>query len=103
MTLTITLGKSILFYFINIFPSKPFFSVRNEINSERSCIQLSPASKAAQWKIYTKNIPVHKHHVSLATTEGIFLMGAYGSKGVTLVKPDGTNKWGIFFLKRFIK
>merc|ERR1711915_667321 len=76
---------------------------KNEINSERSCIQLSPASKAAEWKIYAKNIPLHKYQVSMATTEGILLMGAYGSKGVTLVKPDGTSVWGIFFLKRSIE
>jgi len=40
--------------------------------------------------------------VSLVTPEGILLMGGYGSKGVTLVKPDGTSQWGIFFLKRYI-
>ena len=78
-------------------------TVSRQFNAERSCIQLSPASKAAEWTIYAENIPVHSDHVSLVTPEGILLMGGYGSKGVTLVKPDGTSQWGLFFLKRYIE
>merc|ERR1711915_84414 len=68
---------------------------------ERSCIQLSQASEAAEWTIYAEDIPVHC--VSMVTPEGIILMGGFGgSKGVTLVRPDGTSRWGIFDLTRYI-
>lgn len=67
----------------------------------QSCVQLSPASREAEWTIYA-NIRLKRHHKSLPTSEGILLMGGYDGTDVSLVKPDGSSQEGIFQLKRQI-
>jgi len=67
-----------------------------------SCVQLSPASKDAQWTIFTDKISNKRDCVSLATPDGILLMGGNTRRGVNLVKPDGTYEWDVFQLKRMI-
>merc|ERR1711872_607395 len=66
------------------------------------CVQLSPASKDAEWTIYTEKIYSRRDHVSLTTPDGIYLMGGYERRSVDLVKPDGSVKWDIWYLKREI-
>jgi len=66
------------------------------------CVQLSPASKDAEWTIYTEDIYSRRDHVSLTTPDGIYLMGGYERRSVDLVKPDGSVKWEIWYLKREI-
>ena len=68
-----------------------------------SCVQLSPASKDAQWTIFTYPIDNKRDCVSLATPDGILLMGGNTRRGVNLVKPDGTYEWDVFQLKRMIE
>jgi len=65
-------------------------------------LQLSPATKEAEWTIYTENLSLKRDHVSLATPEGILLMGGYDKKSVDLLKPDGTIQRGVFNLERLI-
>jgi len=67
-----------------------------------SCVQLSPASKEAEWTIYAEDLSRKRDHVSMSTPEGIYLMGGYNSKDVSLVKPDGTQQADVFRLNRFI-
>ena len=66
-------------------------------------MQLSPATKEAEWTIYTENLSLKRDHVSLATPEGILLMGGYDKKSVDLLKPDGTIQRGVFNLERLIE
>ena len=68
-----------------------------------SCVQLSPASKEAEWTIYAEDFTLKRDHVSMVTPEGILLMGGYNSKDVTLVKPDGSYQSNVFSLNRFIE
>ena len=84
------------------------FSTRNEtdirpFHADRSCVQLSPASKKAEWTIYAEDLPKKSDHVSMSTPRGLLLMGGSNSKDVTLVKPDGTHQKDIFQLNRFIE
>ena len=44
-----------------------------------------------------------RDHLSLATPEGILLMGGYDKKSVDLLKPDGTIQRGVFNLERLIE
>jgi len=74
---------------------RQFFAVK-------SCAQLSPASKEAEWTLYTDDIPYKRDHVSLATEEGILLMGGYNKRSVDLLKPDGSIQSSIFDMKRMI-
>ena len=85
--------------------SKCFFYVRNETEEREffatsSCVQLSPASKEAEWTIYRDNLPtIREHHVSLVTPEGLLLMGG---NIVDLVKPDGSVQRRVFDLETAI-
>jgi len=65
-------------------------------------VQLSPASKDAQWTIFTNRIGNQENCVSLATPDGILLMGGNTRRGVNLVKPDGSYEYDVFQLKRMI-
>jgi len=67
-----------------------------------SCVQLSPASKDARWTIFTDNINNKENCVSLATPDGILLMGGNTRRGVNLLKPDGSYEYDVFDLKRYI-
>jgi len=67
-----------------------------------SCVQLSPATKEAEWTIFTDDMSLKRDHVSLATPEGILLMGGYNKKSVDLLKPDGSIQRGVFNLERLI-
>jgi len=71
-------------------------------HADRSCVQLSPASKEAEWTIYAEDLPKKSDHVSMSTPRGLLLMGGSKSKDVTLVKPDGTHQKDVFQLNRFI-
>jgi len=74
---------------------------RGNLNSPRSCVQLSPASKEAEWTLYTSWSFLKEDHVSLVTDEGILLMGGKKMKHVSLLKPDGSVEY-VFDLKRNI-
>jgi len=67
-----------------------------------SCVQLSPASKDAQWTIFTENKSNHRDCVSLTTPDGILLMGGHNSRRVDLLKPDGSYEYQVFVLSRMI-
>jgi len=67
-----------------------------------SCVQLSPASKEAEWTIYTDKLSLKRDHVSMTTPDGILLMGGYDRRSVDLVKPDGSVKREVFNLERLI-
>jgi len=69
---------------------------------EEACVQLSPASKEAEWTIFTNGLIPTRDHVSLSTPEGIHLLGGSNGLDVEFVKPDGNNRRGSFILKRFI-
>ena len=91
----------------NIFHSKIFLA-RNETEPRKfaaivSCVQLSPASKDAQWTIFTDKISNKENCVSLATPDGILLMGGNTRRGVNLLKPDGSYEYDVFELKRYIE
>merc|ERR1711915_841779 len=64
-----------------------------------SCVQLSPASKEAKWTIYAEQSSTKGGHVSMATPDGILLLGGNARKSVDLVKPDGSVKREIFNLE----
>ena len=85
-----------------------FFSTRNEtknrkFHSNQACIQLSPASKEAEWTIYTEDLPPKKDHVSFVAPEGILLLGGSNSLEVSLVNPDGSNQRSKFNVNRYIE
>ena len=70
-----------------------------------SCIQLSPASKEAEWTIFSESLSKYgnsKKHLSLATPDGILLMGGPFSWNVDLLKRDGSYQTDIFRIKRFM-
>ena len=88
--------------------SQKFCFVRNETEKRNffavsSCVQLSPATKEAEWTIYTEKKSLRRDHVSLATPEGILLMGGYNKRSVDLLKPDGSMQWDVFNLERLIE
>ena len=66
-------------------------------------MQLSPASKEAEWTIYTGREAARRDHVSLSTPDGILLMGGYNKRSVDLIKPDGSDERGVFELNRMIE
>ena len=66
-------------------------------------MQLSPASKEAEWTIYTDKLSLKRDHVSMTTPDGILLMGGYDRRSVDLVKPDGSVKREVFNLERLIE
>ena len=82
--------------------------VRNETEKREffavsSCVQLSPATKEAEWTIFRENMPLRREHVSMVTPEGLLLMGGYNSRSVDLLKPDGSLQKGIYKLERTIE
>ena len=85
-----------MFFFRNETEKRSFFAVS-------SCVQLSPATKEAEWTIYTDDMALRRDHVSLATPEGILLMGGYNKRSVDLLKPDGSIQRGVFNLARLIE
>ena len=81
---------------------------RNETEPRRfkaatSCVQLSPASKDAQWTIFTENKANKRDCVSLTTPDGILLMGGHNSRRVDLLKPDGSYEYQAFVLWRALE
>ena len=77
---------------------------KREFSAVSSCVQLSPASKEAEWTIYTDKLrDLKRDHVSMTTPEGILLMGGYDRRSVDLVKPDGSVKRAGFNLERLIE
>jgi len=89
------------------FASPGLSRMKNETENRKfspvsSCVQLSPATKEAEWTIVTENMPLRRDHVSMATPAGIFLMGGYSGKSVDLLKPDGSLQRRIFNLERLI-
>ena len=66
-------------------------------------MQLSPATKEAEWTIYAEKMPLRRDHVSMATPDGILLMGGYCQRSVDLLKPDGSLQRGVFKLERDIE
>ena len=92
----------------NTLLSNFFFSDRNEttirnFHTNQACVQLSPASKEAEWTIYTEDLFPKRDHVSLVAPEGILLLGGSNGLDVLLVKPDGNNRRSTFNLKRYIE
>jgi len=75
--------------------------IRN-FHTDQACVQLSPASKEAEWTIYTEDLFPKRDHVSLVAPEGILLLGGSNGLDVLLVKPDGNNRRSTFNLKRYI-
>merc|ERR1719312_1590596 len=75
---------------------------KSEFFAVSSCVQLSPATKEAEWTILRENMPLRREHVSMVTPEGLLLMGGYGSQSVDLLKPDGSLQKGIYKLERTI-
>jgi len=73
-----------------------------KFHSNQACIQLSPASKEAEWTIYTEDLPPKKDHVSFVAPEGILLLGGSNSLEVSLVNPDGSNQRSEFNVNRYI-
>ena len=86
-----------LLYFRNETEKRQFFPTS-------SCVQLSPASKEAEWTIYRDDLPtIRTYHVSMVTPEGLLLMGGNGRKSVDLLKPDGSVQSSVFDLERTIE
>ena len=80
--------------------------IRNETElrqffAERTCLQLSPPAKKAEWTIFAE-IPLKRQQVSLVTDDGVLLIGGHNNYSVNLVKKDGTVEH-VWDLKRYIE
>merc|ERR1711915_710499 len=70
-----------------------------------SCIQLSPASKEAEWTIFSESLSKYgnrRKQLSLATPDGILLMGGPSSLNVDLLKKDGSYQTDLWRTKRYM-
>jgi len=83
------------------------YQLKNEtekrpIHAAKSCIQLSPASKEAQWTVLTDQLTPLRYQVNFQTSDGVLLMGGSYTNKVLLLKPDGAIEPVSWSLRRNI-